>query len=60
MMPVIFPEFAEEVEFLLDEATARADDALWMRYVKGQFSWQRFINWWVSRRWVMPRDVRRQ
>lgn len=59
-MIVIFPEFDEDVGPLFDDAVARADDAWWIRYVYAEFSWQRFMDWWAARRWIVPRDVRKQ
>lgn len=44
----------------LAEDLARWDDAYWLRVANGPFSWQRFTNWWVARRWVIPRDIRKQ
>lgn len=44
-----------------DESTAVMDDAFWS-YValKAPFSWQWYLNWWVARRYVQPRDPRRR
>lgn len=44
----------------LRETLARRDDAFWAAYVRRPFTWQRYLNWWVARRWVIPRDIRRQ
>lgn len=44
----------------IDESDSRWDDLVWGRVVMLPFTWQWFTNWWVSRRWVMPRDVRRR
>jgi len=60
VLAVIFPEEDEDVERLLDDFVARKDDAYWARFVRQRFSWQRFIRWWVARRWVIPRDLRRE
>ncbi len=50
--------------FLLEEAldadVARYDDAYWARVARRPTSPQRFLNWWIARRWVMPRDIRRR
>jgi hypothetical protein len=42
------------------EDTARMDDAYWSRAARQPLSPQRFMDWWIARRWVMPRDVRRR
>jgi hypothetical protein len=43
----------------LDRAVARSDDLYWAYYVTRPFTWQRHVNWWVTRRWVQPHDVRK-
>ena len=50
-----------EADFMaaLADSQARQQDAYWARYVRGPYSPQRFINWWVARRWIIPRDIRR-
>ena len=45
-------EWAEAAE--LDYA--RWDDGYWARVLRLPFTWQTFLNWWVSRRYVVPRD----
>lgn len=45
---------------MLAEDQARWDDAYWLRVANGPFSWQRFLNWWVARRWVRPRDITKE
>jgi hypothetical protein len=42
-----------------EEAGARMDDAYWLRVSQRPLTPQRFLDWWVARRWVVPRDVRR-
>lgn len=44
----------------LAEHLARVDDAYWAEYVRRPFAWQRLTNWWLARRWVVPRDIRRR
>ena len=45
----------------LEEFTARQDDIYWSRVAFGPWrGWQAFTNWWVARRWVEPRDIRKQ
>ena len=63
-MPVI-RQFLVEDGFLVEEALAedlaRRDDAYWRRLAAGPWrGWQAFTSWWVARRWVQPRDVRRR
>ncbi len=48
-------DFAEA----LDDSRARQDDAWWARYIRLPYTPQRFTNWWVARRWIIPRDIRR-
>lgn len=44
-----------------DRTTAFMDDIYWARQVYAKpFTWQRYLNWWVARRWLIPRDVRRR
>lgn len=54
------PEWADD-DYVLDwdESLALQDDAFWSYMaVMAPFSWQLFLNWWVARRYVQPRDVR--
>ena len=39
---------------------AWSDDAYWWRFVHRPFSWSRFLTWWIARRWVVPRDIRKE
>lgn len=50
----------EDAQAEFDRTTARLDDAYWERFVRGAFSWARFTTWWVARRFVEPRDIRRR
>ena len=62
MIAVVSPEWAEDdAEIDFDASVAQYDDAYWS-YVAlmAPFSWQLFLNWWVARRYVQPRDVRRR
>lgn len=56
------PEWAEDdapVDW--DEATASRDDRFWSYFAfEARFRWQHFLNWWVARRYVMPRDTRKR
>ena len=55
-----------QIEDLADEERALADgtdlweDAYWWSFVTGAFSWSRFMQWWIERRWLVPRDVRKR
>lgn len=50
---------AREYEHQLGLTTSKMDDAYWARFVRQPFTWQRFTIWWVARRWIRPRDIRR-
>ena len=58
----VTPEWAEDDGVVdWDEALSRMDDRVWSFVAfRAPFTWQRFLNWWVARRYVMPRDVRRR
>lgn len=44
-----------------DREAGRMDDLYWARRVwQEPFSWALFYHWWVARRWLIPRDVRRR
>ena len=47
-------------EDIIAEGTARSDDAYWLRFVRRPVTPQRFVDWWVARRFVVPRDVRKR
>jgi hypothetical protein len=49
----------DDFEAALDDSRARQDDAWWARHVRLPYTPQRFISWWVARRWIIPRDIRR-
>ena len=51
---------ADEYEAALDDFTARADDAFWRRFVARHFTWQRFTEWWIARRFIVPRNPSRR
>jgi hypothetical protein len=57
---VILVEDGFLVQDALDDSTARQDDAFWARQSRLPATPQRLLNWWVARRWVVPRDVRRR
>ncbi len=50
----------DDIERGLSDGLSRYDDVAWSWYVRQPFTWQRFIDWWAARRWMMPRDVRKQ
>ena len=56
----ILPEFDHEVQPAIFDLEERLDDSIWARRIRLPFTWQRFINWWVCRRWLQPRDVRKR
>ena len=57
---VIFPETEEDVQVEIDDADTRMDDAVWARRLRLPFTWQRWYSWFVCRRWLEPRDVRKR
>ncbi len=52
-------EDGDDFGMALETSRARQDDAWWARYVRGPYTPQRFMNWWVARRWIVPRDIQR-
>lgn len=49
------------VEPALEEDTARMDDARWARAARRLWvTPQQFLLWWIARRWVRPRDIRKE
>jgi hypothetical protein len=59
---VVQPEWGDDDEVVdWDQSLARQDDAYWSWMVmRARFSWQLFTNWWIARRWIVPRDVTRR
>lgn len=58
---MIPPDYEEEGVGDWDAALAMQDDAFWSYFAfVAPFRWQTFLNWWVARRYVQPRDVRRR
>lgn len=44
-----------------DQLVAMVDDRNWSYLVtRAPFSWQLFTMWWVARRYIEPRDVRKR
>lgn len=56
----IFPEFDEDVGPALEDFSATLDDIYWARFVREWHGWRGVSRWWIARRWVRPRDVRRE
>lgn len=59
VIALISVEDGEDFAAALADSTARNDDAYWRHFIALPFTWQRFTNWWVARRWVRPRDIRK-
>jgi len=62
LVPVIYA-FTGAIEDLAEgiaESTAYTDDLFWAYHVARPFTWQRYIDWWAARRWLLPRDVTRR
>lgn len=57
---VVMDDYDADVERALHETTALQDDAFWAAFVRGPFTWPRFIYWWTARRWVRPRDITKE
>ena len=57
---VIFPDQEGDVPAMLMSFGARMDDARWAWSVGLPFSWPQFYAWWVARRWIVPRDIRKE
>lgn len=60
VLGVIYAEHDELVEESLDDSEARWQDAFWAREIRRPFTWQRWLNWWIARRWLVPRDIRKR
>ena len=52
---VLLVEEPEEIQMAMEENVARWDDAYWASRLRLPFTWPRFLEWWVARRWVAPR-----
>jgi len=57
---VTMPEDTDGMIASMEDSISRMDDAYWSRLVYRGFSWQRFLDWWIARRWIIPRDIRRE
>lgn len=58
---LIDAEHPAHIESAIAEQQARRDDAFWARFVKRfPVTPQGFLNWWVARRWVRPRDITKE
>ena len=50
---------ATDFQTAFDKSISKQQDAFWAWYIKQPYTPQRFLNWWVARRWIIPRDIRR-
>lgn len=57
---VVFPETNEELPEQIIEYQGRMDDAYWSYQLRRPFSWSLYRRWWIARRWVIPRDIRKE
>ena len=57
---VVQVDYDEDFSWAVEEFDGRADDAYWEHFARQQFTWDRFYEWWVARRWLVPRDVRKR
>jgi len=55
---IALPDDDEEIGPALDDAVARLWDAHWLAACRGPFSWMLFTEWWIARRWLLPRGAR--
>lgn len=63
LIPVVLVAMPEDTDHMIEsmeDGISRMDDAYWSRFVRRDFSWQHFTDWWVARRWIIPRDIRRE
>jgi hypothetical protein len=59
VIAVVSSDDGDDFGEAIDDSRARQDDAWWARYIRLPYTPQRFLNWWIARRWVIPRDIRR-
>jgi hypothetical protein len=53
---VIFPDSEEDIPKQVEEYATRVDSARWGYAVRTRpFSWAWYREWWIARRWVLPR-----
>ena len=57
---MILAEFDEDVPASLDASLSRLEDSYWSAIAFGRYNPQRFLNWWIARRWIIPRDIRKE
>jgi hypothetical protein len=60
VIAVIQSEFAAKVSFDMEEDYDFYDDGYWAHFVAQPFTWDRFYRWWIERRFLAPRDVRKR
>ena len=59
--PAIDISVSPDIGVAWDEYTARVDDTYWAWATRYRtFTWMEFTHWWVARRWLTPRDVRKR
>lgn len=60
-VPVLAVVFGDRPEHLeLEESVARQDDVFWQQFSRRWSGWQGYLNWWVARRWIIPRDRKKE
>jgi hypothetical protein len=57
---VLFPDFDEEIPFTMAEVQERLGDIFWLAESRRPFTWNRFLRWWIYRRWLAPRDAMKE
>lgn len=58
---VALPETNDDIVVVLEDVQPRMDDAWWYQEIRRwPFSWRRFDRWWLYRRWIIPRDIRKE
>lgn len=60
VLVAIGPTYEEEIPEQVDAWLTHREDLYWARFILGPFHWQRFQTWWIARRWVQPRDIRKR
>lgn len=58
---VILAEDVRDVPAEVERSISEQDDRYWSAVImRRPFSWQGFLEWWIARRWLEPRDVTRR
>lgn len=63
--PVLAAALTDHLEGYVswDDQLAMIDDRIWSRLVfstRHPFSWGTFTLWWIARRYLVPRDIRKR